>query len=213
MLEKYLQPDFYTDSDHAGVIEFAHKHTQAAQTLPEKAIALYYAVRDSFRYNPYNVVLRPEALKASVLLGKESGYCIEKSNLYAACLRVVGVPSRLGFANVRNHLATSKLEEHLQTDVLAFHGYTQLYINGKWVKATPVFDKNLCERLGVAPLDFDGTEDSIFQRSDKGGQPFMEYVCEHGVFDILPFDAMVAEFHKYYPHLFKKGEDRLVFSF
>jgi transglutaminase-like putative cysteine protease len=205
-LKEYLEPNYYVDSDHPEIIAFAAQHTAGIDSPKAQAIALFYAIRDGFRYNPYQVILDPKVLKASFLLSKKDGYCIEKSNLLAACARAVGIPARLGFANVRNHLATSKLEEHLGTDLLVFHGYTELWLNNKWVKATPVFDARLCAHLGVDSLDFDGENDSFFQQSDKKGQPFMDYAHYYGEFADIPFDLLVSELRKHYPHLFANPE-------
>src|SRR5690606_10572550 len=129
----------------------------------EKAIALYYFVRDNFRYNPYQLNLTEEGLKASNLLSRTDGYCVEKAALLAALARVIKIPARVGFAKVSNHLGTSKIEQVLGTNVLVFHGYTELFLNNKWVKATPAFNKQLCSRFNVEPLDFNGVDDSIFQ--------------------------------------------------
>lgn len=213
-MENYLRSTYYIDADHVSVRDFAARYTLTESSDKEKAIALFYAVRDSIRYNPYQIILRPEYLKASHQAGKSEGYCVEKSNLYAAAARAVGIPSRLGFANVRNHLGTSRLEAVLGTDLLVFHGYAELYLGDKWVKVTPVFDAALCKKLGVPPLEFDGETDCFFQESDKNGQPFMEYVHDHGVFDDLPFDKFVENLRLHYPHLFitRKISDDMTFD-
>lgn len=214
-MEKYLTAGYYTDADHPAILEFVDRFTANETNLKNKVIALYYAIRDGFRYNPYEVVLKSDQLKASFLLKKTSGYCVEKSNLYAACLRVLGVPSRLGYGKVRNHLGTHKIEEKLRSDILVFHGYTELYLNNKWIKATPVFNEELCEKLGVEALDFDGEQDAVFQKSDKHGNPFMEYLHDYGTFDDLPFDLFVSEMKAHYPHLFvnKITQGPFIFDF
>src|SRR5215470_17689442 len=52
----------------------------------------------------------------------------------------------------------------------------QLHLDGRWVKATPLFDRALCERFGVRPLEFDGRADSLFHAFDAAGRRHMEYV-------------------------------------
>jgi transglutaminase-like putative cysteine protease len=200
----YLRPAKFMDSDNPAVIEYSRKITTGITDEIEKAIALYYAIRDGFRYNPYRMDLRPEGLKASSLLSRDYGYCIEKANLLAACSRVAGIPSRLGFANVKNHIGTVKLEEILKTNVLVFHGYTELYLNQGWVKVTPAFNQELCEKLNVSPLEFNGKEDSIFQEYDREGGKFMEYLYDYGNFPDIPYDLLIHELEKYYPHIFEK---------
>lgn len=207
----YLAPAFFINSGHPDIIDFAKKKTAGTTDLTKQAVLLYYAVRDGWRYNPYQINLKHEAMMASNFLQRDSGYCVEKACLYAALTRAIGIPSRLGFANVKNHIGTEKLEEYIKTDVLVFHGYTELFLNGKWVKATSAFNKELCDKLGVPPLEFDGKEDSVFQEYDRKGGDFMEYLHDYGVFHDVPHDMFVLELQRYYPHLFenKKTTHRL----
>ncbi len=197
----YLNPTYYIDSDNEQVINFAKETIKDLKDPLEISIALYYKIRDQFQYNPYDLKLEPFAYKASYLLTKDYGHCIEKSILLAACCRVAGIPSRLGFANVTNHIGTERLEKILKTNVLYFHGFTEIYLNEKWVKATPAFNKELCEKLHVKPLDFNGLEDSIFQEYNNNGKAFMEYLEEIGIFDDFPFDLFLTTIKDKYAHL------------
>ena len=203
MNENYLLPAEFINSDSEDVKLFTKKHIGNSTDPIEQATKLYYAVRDGFNYNPYDLDLSKGAMKASALLQRNYGYCVEKACLLAACARVVGIPSRLGFARVRNHIATEKLEERLRTNVLVFHGFTELFLNGKWIKATPAFNKSLCVKLGVESLEFDGKEDSIFQSYNKKGSQFMEYLHDYGTFDDVPYDLFISELKSHYPHLFE----------
>ncbi len=206
-MRPYLAPNFFVDSDHAAVIGFTEQH-RGSGTLREQAIRLYYAVRDGWRYNPWRVILRPEAFKASELVNRdpaEGAHCIDKANLLAAAARICGIPSRLHFANVRNHIGTEKLEKLLQTDLLVYHGYAGLFIEDRWVAATPAFNRELCEHLDVEPLEFDGRSDSIFQQYNRSGGRFMEYVTDHGHSSEIPFDDMVAAWKEHYPEVRKLG--------
>ncbi len=197
----YLNPTYYIDSDNEHVINFAKETIKELTNPLEISIALYYKIRDQFQYNPYDLKLEPYAYKASFLLTKDFGHCIEKSILLAACCRVAGIPSRLGFANVTNHIGTERLEKILKTNVLYFHGFTEIYLNEKWVKATPAFNKELCEKLHVKPLEFNGLEDSIFQEYNNNGSAFMEYLEEIGIFDDFPYDLFLKTIKEKYAHL------------
>ena len=201
-MQQYLSPAIYIDSDASPVKEFAEEHTRGLSAPIDQAVALYNEIRDRFDYNPYLLDLREESMKASALLTRNYGYCIEKANLLAATARVKGIPSRLGFANVRNHIGTGKIEQVLGKDLLVFHGYTELYLNAQWVKATPAFNKGLCEKLGVAPLDFNGQEDSIFQEFDASDARFMEYLHDYGHFADVPRDLFIASLQSHYPRVF-----------
>jgi transglutaminase-like putative cysteine protease len=165
---------------------------------------LYYAVRDKIFYNPYRINFDPPAMKASTVLNKKRGYCVTKAVLLAAVSRAMGIPSRLGFADVKNHLASERLKKIMQSDVFVYHGYTELYLDNKWVKATPAFNLSLCKRFGVNPLEFDGKNDSIFQAYDPSGRHFLKYVRDHGIFNDLPYDQIFEGMKKYHPLVFDK---------
>jgi transglutaminase-like putative cysteine protease len=150
------------------------------------------------------------------LLGKTRGYCVEKAVLLAASARAVGIPSRLSFYNVRNHIATERLAKVLEKDYLVFHGAAEMYLNGEWIKATPAFNKRLCDFLEVDTIEFDGTGDAIFQEFDRKGNVFMEYLHDYGTFDDMPYQMFLDELDKHYPHITnnpKYVSDELVYDF
>jgi transglutaminase-like putative cysteine protease len=200
-LDQYLDPTEFIDSDHPAVRAFASEVALDQSSHVEQAIALYLAVRDGIRYDPYRIDLSPAALRASAVLAKGYGFCVAKAVLLAAVARARGIPSRLGFADVKNHLTTEKLRRLMQTDIFAFHGYSELYLEQKWVKATPAFNSSLCERFDVEPLAFDGRNDSLLQQHDRKGGRYMEYVRDHGQFADLPLKRMLAAFQEHYPAL------------
>ncbi|MCD4721045.1 MAG: transglutaminase family protein [Desulfobacula sp.] len=207
-MKKYLNPTYYIDSDHPAVIAFANKNSKSDVTEIEKAMDLYYAVRDGIRYNPYSMEPGKESMKASAVLNKGQGYCVAKAVLLAACARSQNIPARLGFADVKNHLTTKRLMRLMGTDVYIYHGYTELFLNNKWVKATPAFNLELCNNFNVRPLEFDGTKDSIFHPFDRSGNKHMEYVKDHGAFADLPWDMIMTESKKSYPVYFEDLERR-----
>lgn len=200
-IQKYLGSGEFINSDHPDVIAFTLRNTSKESTLSQQLIDLYYAVRDQFRYDPYALDLSREAVKASSIVNRNYGYCVEKSCLFAAGARVLGIPSRMGFSKVRNHIGTEALEQILKTDVLVFHGYTEVLMNEKWIKTTPVFNKSLCDKLNVMPLEFDGVNDAIFQAYDREGGQFMEYLHDYGTFSDVPYDLFISELNEHYPHL------------
>lgn len=198
-MDAFLRPTALLDADHPAIRALATQAAGDATTPRERAVRLYYAVRDGLRYDPYHVVLTPDAMRASAVLAAGRGYCVAKAGLLAAGARALGIPSRLGFADVRNHLATERLRQMMQTDVFYWHGYTELLIDGRWLKATPAFNRELCDKFGVLPLEFDGTADSIFHPFDASGRRHMEYVFDHGWRDDMPLDELLREMHRHYP--------------
>lgn len=208
-----LSATYFIDKDHPDIAAFSKKHAGTGTTDKERAVSLYYAVRDLIRYNPYSIEPVKSSIKASAVLARGEGYCVAKAVLLAACLRNRGIPARLGFADVKNHLNTERLKALMETDLFVWHGFTEVYLDGKWVKATPAFNLSLCEAFNVKPLEFDGTCDSIFHPFDNLGNRHMEYVTEHGSFDDLPWDRALAAMKQAYPRYFetyerKKGDFR-----
>jgi transglutaminase-like putative cysteine protease len=137
---KWLQPTWFIDSDSAAVARFADAAAGAATDAVDVARALFYAVRDGIRYDPYQTAIEPEAYRASTVAASDRNWCIPKSVLLAAAARYRGIPARLGFADVRNHLTSEKLTETMATDVFAWHGYAELLLNGAWRKLSTAFN-------------------------------------------------------------------------
>lgn len=194
----------FVDSDHPDVIAFAEEATAGATTDREKAVALFYAVRDGIRYDPYVISSDdPDQYRASTVLRDGVSYCIPKSVLLCAAARAVGLRARLGFADVRNHLNSEKLRERLGgTDLFIYHGFTEFFLDGHWVKVTSAFNIELCERFGVLPQEFDGENDALLHPFTADGREHMEYVRDRGSFDELPYDEIVAAFRATYPLMF-----------
>jgi transglutaminase-like putative cysteine protease len=195
------RPTSIIDSGHPEVVAFARRYADGAVGEIDAAVAVYCAVRDGIRYNPYGAALSVERLRASSTLASGQGWCVAKSVLLAACYRSLGLPARLGFADVRNHLSTANLRASMNTDVFYWHGYTSVYLCGRWVKATPAFNVELCDKFGFLPLEFDGRHDSLYHPFDREGRRHMEYVNERGEYDDAPLDAMLATFRKEYPKM------------
>ncbi len=200
-LARWLAPGRFVECDAPSVVAFAARATAGAVDPVERAVRLFYAVRDGIRYDPYGASDRAEDYRASAIVGRPTGFCIPKAILLTAVARAAGIPARLGFADVRNHFQSEKLRARMGTDLFVFHGYAELWLEGRWLKATPAFNVELCERFGVPPLEFDGRSDALFQPYDAAGRRSMEYVRERGTFDDLPFDEMVAAFREHYAGL------------
>jgi transglutaminase-like putative cysteine protease len=194
----YLAPGRYLDSDHPTVIAFARRVADPAMTPREIAVKLYYAVRDEFLYDPYYFDTTVEGLKGSHVIEAGRGFCVPKAALLAAAARALGVPARVGYADVRNHLTSKRLYDMMGTDLFVFHGYTELWVDDQWLKATPAFNRSLCEKAGIRPLEFDGSADSVFHEFDASGRRHMEYVLYRGVYADLPREELLASWRVHY---------------
>jgi transglutaminase-like putative cysteine protease len=197
----YLAESYYIDYGTPVVQQFVEEHSGKATTDKEKAVALFYAVRDKIRYNPHTISLDCAAYRASHVLEAGEGWCVSKGAAMTACLRAAGIPARPGYADVRNHLTSKRLSERMGTDVFSYHGYVDSWLDGRWVKATPVFNIELCDKVGVRPQEFDGEEDSLFQEFDKEGRRHMEYLLVRGAYTDVPFQEIMADFKARYPYL------------
>ena len=200
-LQTSLVPTYFIDSDAPPIVDRVRSIIDPGESDIDKAVKLFYAVRDGLPYNPYRMTFDRNKYPASFVLGQGDGFCIQKAIVLAALSRAAGVPCRLRFATVRNHLVTKRLREAMKSDVFVFHGYNEFYLGGRWVKATPTFNLSLCEKFGVHTLEFNGRDDSILHPFDRQGNKHMEYLYDYGSFDDFPFEKMIDEFSKHYPHV------------
>jgi transglutaminase-like putative cysteine protease len=202
----WRRPTVFVDSDAPAIVAFARAAAGSSADFRERAVALYYAVRDGVTYTPYCDFRSPDTYRASAVLANGAGFCVGKAALLAAAARAESIPARLRFADVRNHLCTPRLRTLVGGDVFYYHGYVELELEQRWVKATPAFDLSLCERFGVLPLEFDGREDSVFQPYDRAGRRHLEYVCDRGVQADVPVADILATFEREYPRLVEAGQ-------
>lgn len=204
-LSPMLCPTATIDADHPAVRAFARAHTSETMSSRQRAVSLFYAVRDTIRYTPYAIRLTVEGMRASTTLAAGQGWCVAKAVLLAACCRAVKVPARLGFADVCNHLTTRRLRSLMKTDMFYWHGYTDIRLDDCWFKATPAFNHDMCRRFNLRPLDFDGTSDAIFHPFDQAGNRHMEYVRDRGPFADLPLAAIKRTFDRHYGTLLSQA--------
>jgi len=204
-MNEFLRPGRYIDSDHPAVVAFAGSNA-SGKSDRERAVSLYYATRDGIRYNPFLDFSREETFRASQCITAGEGFCIAKAALLAACARAADIPARVGFADVKNHLTTPALRERMGSDLFIYHGYAELLIEGRWVKATPAFNIELCRRFRVKPLEFDGREDSIFHPFDEEDRRHMEYLRDRGSHGDVPVAEIMQAFREHYPVLYAMGD-------
>lgn len=200
------EPSYFVDSDDPAIVEYAEKVCADADatTGREKAVALFYAVRDGWRYDPYNISYEKTDFRASAILDSASNWCVPKSVLLTALCRAAGIPAAVGFADVKNHLQSEKLQEQMGTDLFIYHGYSLMWIDGAWRKASSAFNKELCERFGTKVLEFNGHDDALMHSFDESGNRHMEYVNYRGDYVDLPLDDVFEAFDEVYGDRFKQ---------
>ncbi len=193
-----LAPGPTVESTDPRVMSYVEDAVAGIEQDTKRAVAVYYAIRDGILYDPYSADISVAGLKATTVLKERRGWCVSKAILLAACCRALGIPARLGYADVLNHLSTEKMRQRMKTNVFYWHGYTSIYVGGKWVKTTPAFNIELCEKFKLKPLDFNGVEDSIYHPFDLEGNRHMEYINDRGHYVEPPMDEIRATFQSEY---------------
>jgi len=194
--ERYLTATETIDSDSEALVRTAAALVQGCATDAERATKLFYFVRDSIPYNVYMISVFKEDFVASTVLDRGKGYCVQKAVLLAALGRASRIPSRLVFASIRNDRAPAQIVERLGTNVFPRHGYNQFFIDGRWISAAATFDRQMCERHGLATVEFDGVHDAHLPEVDVEGRPYITYVEKLGTYADLPLDWIVGVISK-----------------
>jgi transglutaminase-like putative cysteine protease len=186
-MERYLRATPTIDADNETIREAATRLTTGCLSDQQRAMKLFYFVRDQIRYNIYMVSVFIEDFRASRIMEWGRGYCVQKAVLLAALGRASGIPSRLVFAKIKNHKLPAQILEMTGTNIFPRHGYNQFFLDGKWVSAAATFDKELCEKNGLPTVEFDGRSNAVLPERDLQGEPFIEYVEKFTPRDDLPF--------------------------
>jgi len=197
-IEMYLRPSPTIDSDNESIRQKSADLTKGKEMAEDKAKSLFYWVRDDIKYNPLVPLEIFEDYRASKTLRRGEGFCVEKAAVLAAFARAAGIPARLHLADIRNYLVSERLCEVMGTNLFSYHGYTELYIGRKWVKATPAFDLKMCQANRIIPVDFDGKNDAIFHSHNLDDQLHIEYVADHGCRVDVPVDEIIAAWEQHY---------------
>ena len=202
--EKYLQPTYFFDFNHKPVFNKAHEITEEFNSTREKAIALFYWVRNEIKYNMSTYIPSVKTnFKASVTLRRKNGFCVSKSVLLSSFARAIGIPARIHLCDLINHKVSQKVIDFMGTNIMYYHGYSEFYLNNKWIKLTPSFDKKTAIKGNFLPMvEFDGENDAVFPAYDNNGNKFGEYLEDRGVHADLPLDQIEEVFkEKYYSHV------------
>lgn len=206
---RYLAPTFFFDYETPAIQELVAEFRENDHSKKEQAVGLYAKVRDDWKYDPYRISLDSRNFRASRIAAQASGNCVEKSILLIAGLRALGIPARLHLGKVKNHLAVERLTEKFGSDELTPHGMVNACIDGKWLKMSPAFNRELCQKFDVPPLEFDGENDSYLQAYNREGRVFMEYLDDYGHFEDVPLEFMKQNLREHYPHIFDRDPDRM----
>ncbi len=187
---RFLDPTDIIDWDNAAVKAKSEELTRGKSDQIEKLSALFYFVKDQIRYNLFVPRDKAEHFKASRTLAQGEGYCVQKAVLLTALTRAIGTPAGLGFARIRNNLMPEKSLQRLGSNIMPFHGYSELFINGRWVKATPAWDIELNRKFRSFSNEFDGVNDVMLPHHDVDGNVHIEYLVDLGHEHDVPLDRL-----------------------
>jgi transglutaminase-like putative cysteine protease len=191
--DEYLRCTEIIDCHSQAIQDKAREVTEGLGSDGDKAIALYYFVRDKIKHNAYAELYVLENYKASVILEVGSGICQQKAILLTALARAAGIPARLGFVDVHDNQLSESFKQMIGgIDLFPFHGFAELYVDGKWVHASPAYDIETCRRKGFVPVDFDGVNDAIDSPYTENGEPHIEHIEYHGPYADFPWDEMLS---------------------
>ena len=197
-LAEYLNPDSGSKEGDREVAELAREVAGTASTRAQAAVRLFEFVRDSIAYSPYVPFWDLDHYRPVEVLRRGSGYCVQKSALLCALARAVNIPARLSFADVENHLVGEKLFNYLGTNLMTFHCMAELCLAGRWLKATPSFERPLCRARGWRLTEFDGVHDALLPARDLSGRPHITYLRYHFTSAQVPLKELLAAWNKVY---------------
>lgn len=197
-MKKYLKSTATIDCSTPSIREKAQLLTKGLIETEERAKCLFYFVRDKIKYIMYSPCFLLDDYRASAILERGSGYCVQKAVLLAALARAIEIPARLGFSDIRIHNIAKDWQEQMGSNLFVYHGHTELYIRGKWVKLVPAFDLETCQKNRFIPVEFDGFNHAVDHSHDLDGRLHIEYLHDHGYREDVPLDEILNGWYRVY---------------
>jgi transglutaminase-like putative cysteine protease len=197
-LSSCLGPTPGVDCRSETVRNLARSLAEGAASPKETAVRLFTWVRDTVRYIPYAPFVRLEDYHGEEVLRRGFGFCTQKSSLLVGLCRAAGIPARFRFADLVNHNLPGRLGWVLGSNRMIYHTYVEIYLDGRWLKATPSFERPLCEKMGWRLVEFDGTKDAVLAPTDLQGRPHIEYVLDRGPLPHVPLEDMLETWYREY---------------
>ncbi len=197
-VDLFLKPTSIIDCDHPAIVRTVEDLTRECITTGDKAVQLFYYVRDKCHYNMYDISDDRKSYRSSWILEKGQGWCMPKAILFTSLCRAAGIPSRLILTSICNHKSPPEAVEMMGTNVFFPHVYNHIYINGHWIKAAPTFNYDICKRIGVSAVEFDGVHDAVLPQLDLEGGLYIEYLDDYGVFADVPWTLIFEIGYKIY---------------
>ncbi len=193
----FLKSNFFFDFEDDFVRETIKNIVGNSSNKKEKAKKIFYFVRDEIKYTMFAGIFTEKDYRSSAVLRRGKGFCVQKAILLVSLLRGAGIPAAIGFADIKNHALSEDTKKILGSDVFPYHGFA--FVNlGRWLKVTPTFDVDTCEKAGYPLIEFDGERDAVFPQYMENGKRFVTYLRYRGVCFKPPVDDMIKEWKKVY---------------
>ncbi len=191
-LESFLEPAPGVQCEPREVFDLARQVARGSANDVEAAGRLFVYVRDTVRYS-VRVPFEPmEEYQALNTLARGKGYCVQKAALLCALARALGIPARLGFADIRNFQFPEELTGLIGDNVLTYHCFTEWFLGGQWYKATPAFDAALSAQRGWRVVEFAPGQDLLLPATTLEGRPHIQYLAQRGWRHGVPLEEMMA---------------------
>ncbi len=179
-LDDYLVSSPLCDSYNPVLIQKAQDLTKNLLNDKEKAIKIFYFLRDQILYK-----INPFFKSASDILQMGYGDCVSKSHLQIAMLRSIKIPSRFHMIHLKFDVLKPFFPgwiNKIPSSKVVHHSFCKCFLNGKWIACDCTFDKMLLdgarskglikEQNAYSQIDWDGEHDlealSQWKIDDKG---------------------------------------------
>jgi transglutaminase-like putative cysteine protease len=179
-LAPYLAPDDLIQSDHPEILHTASTVVNGAADERERAIKLFYWVRDSIAY------CIESDRSALEVLREGRGVCVTKTLLHVALLRAAGVAARIGHADYRADVLRAIFPDSYmdrQPEVYPLHTFAEVYLDGQWITCDATIDREFGAEFGFPVMEFDGVHptdtmvgeaNTVRRYSSRSGPEMME---------------------------------------
>ena len=163
-MEDFLKETEYCDFSHPKIKFVAEKITANLTSDKEKAVAIFYWVRDEIYYRVgfWNQ-------KASKTLEEEKGTCTNSANLFIALCRSVGIPAGYYVLKVNGQQYFGPIVPKLIKKTISkesVHIHAGVFLNNKWIKCDPSDDYEISQKTShLNPqsklIDWDGEKNAV----------------------------------------------------
>lgn len=188
------------DSDSAVIRSLAHELACDAVDEPGSVKAIFDWVRDEIRYDMGPMLSDRRDWTASVTVRRGYGFCQQKAVLLAALLRARGTPAGIAVELLLDHKIPPHFAAHMGGQEIPLHGYTTVFVDGRWQRIDSTLDRMLCQRNGYRLVEYAAGADQLLPSTDLAGEPHFDHLGELGQWADVPDQVVSATLELPYLH-------------